>query len=72
MTQKFQEAGYEIIDTNEDIADIYIVNTCTVTNMSDRKSRQVLRKLKEKNKDAIIVACRMLCTSCKKRVRGNA
>ena len=51
MTQKFQEAGYEIINMNEDFADIYIVNTCTVTNMSDRKSRQVLRRLKDKNKD---------------------
>ena len=56
MTQKFQEAGYEIVDMNEDIADIYIVNTCTVTNMSDRKSRQVLRRLKDKNKNAIVVA----------------
>ena len=56
MTQKFQEAGYNIIDLNDEIADIYIVNTCTVTNMSDRKSRQVLRRLKDKNKEAIVVA----------------
>ena len=57
MVQKFKEAGYEIVDMNEDISDICIVNTCTVTNMSDRKSRQALRKIKEKNKEAIIVAC---------------
>lgn len=56
MTQKFQEAGYQIVDMNADESDICIVNTCTVTNMSDRKSRQVLRKVKEKNKDAIIIA----------------
>ena len=56
MTQKFQEAGYKIVNMNSEIADIYIVNTCTVTNMSDRKSRQVLRRLKDKNKDAIVVA----------------
>lgn len=56
MIQKFQEAGYEIVSIDEEIADIYIVNTCTVTNMSDRKSRQVLRRLKDKNKDAIVVA----------------
>ena len=56
MTQKFQEAGYEIVNMNDNIADIYIVNTCTVTNMSDRKSRQVLRRLKDKNKNAIVVA----------------
>ena len=56
MTQKFQEAGYQIVNMNCEIADIYIVNTCTVTNMSDRKSRQVLRRLKDKNKEAIVVA----------------
>ena len=56
MTQKFRESGYEIVNMNEEIADVYIVNTCTVTNMSDRKSRQVLRRLKDKNKDAIVVA----------------
>ena len=56
MTQKFKEAGYEIVNMNDDISDICIVNTCTVTNMSDRKSRQALRKVKEKNHNAIIVA----------------
>lgn len=56
MIQKFQEAGYEIVNMNEDISDICIVNTCTVTNMSDRKSRQALRKVKDKNVNAIIVA----------------
>ena len=63
MAQKFLEAGYEIctIDENPDIA---IVNTCTVTNIADRKSRQILRK--EENKDAIVVAVRVLCSSCKR------
>ena len=56
MIQKFKEAGYEIVNINDDISDICIVNTCTVTNMSDRKSRQALRKVKEKNHNAIIVA----------------
>ena len=56
MAQKFKEAGYEIVDINDDISDICVVNTCTVTNMSDRKSRQILRKVKEKNQDAIIAA----------------
>ena len=56
MAQKFKEAGYEIVDVNDDISDICVVNTCTVTNMSDRKSRQILRKVKEKNQDAIIAA----------------
>ena len=56
MTQKFKEAGYEIVDMNDDISDICIVNTCTVTNMSDRKSRHSLRRVKEKNPFAIIAA----------------
>lgn len=55
MSQEFIEAGYEVVDFN-DIADIYIVNTCTVTNIADRKSRQMLRRVKENNKDAILVA----------------
>ena len=54
--QKFKEAGYEIVDLNEGISDICIINTCTVTNMSDRKSRHSLRRIKEKNPNAIIVA----------------
>ena len=54
MAQKFKESGYEIVDMNDDISDICIVNTCTVTNMSDRKSRHSLRRVKEKNPSAII------------------
>lgn len=56
MTQQFLQKEYEIIEPTEK-ADIYIINTCTVTNMSDRKSRQMLRRAKEKNKQAIVVAC---------------
>lgn len=70
MMQKFIEAGYKIVEFHE-FADIYIVNTCTVTNMADKKSRQMLRRVKEINPEAIIVACRMLCTSSKKRIRKN-
>lgn len=56
MMQKFKEAGYEIVDVDKDISDICVVNTCTVTNMSDRKSRHALRKVKEKNPKSVIVA----------------
>ena len=61
MAQKFLEKGYQIIEEitpeNEDIKpDICIINTCTVTNMSDRKSRQMLRRMKEKNPKTIVVA----------------
>ena len=55
MAQKFLEAGYEICTTDQK-PDIIIVNTCTVTNIADRKSRQTLRKMKEENQNAIIVA----------------
>ena len=71
MSQKFIEKGYKLVENNEK-ADIYVINTCTVTNMSDRKSRQMLRKVKEYNKDAIVVACRMLCASSKERIRRNS
>ena len=56
MTQKFIESGYEAVSHHEK-ADIYVVNTCTVTNMSDRKSRQMLRRVKDLNKNSILVAC---------------
>ncbi|MBR2744530.1 MAG: tRNA (N(6)-L-threonylcarbamoyladenosine(37)-C(2))-methylthiotransferase MtaB [Clostridia bacterium] len=56
MAQKFIEHGYEIAEFDE-FADIYIVNTCTVTSVADRKSRQMLRRAKELNSDAIVVAC---------------
>ena len=58
MIQKFIEKGYEITEFEEK-ADIYIVNTCTVTNMSDRKSRQMLRRVKKINPNSIlaVVGC---------------
>ena len=55
MAQKLIEDGLEVVEINQK-PDIAIVNTCTVTNMSDRKSRQMLRKVKEENKDAIVIA----------------
>ncbi len=54
MRQKFVETGYTIVEFEEK-ADIYIINTCTVTNMSDRKSRQIIRRVKEQNKNAVLV-----------------
>lgn len=55
MQQMLQEKGYNIVPFDE-AADIYIVNTCTVTNIADRKSRQMLHRAKQKNPDAIVVA----------------
>ena len=55
MAQLLEKAGYEIVPFSE-IADVYIVNTCSVTNMADRKSRQMLHKAKKQNPDAVVVA----------------
>lgn len=55
MIQEFMKNGYKIVEFDEK-ADVYIVNTCTVTNMADRKSRQMIRRVKELNQDAILVA----------------
>ena len=55
MSQLLANAGYEIVSFSEK-ADVYIVNTCSVTNMADRKSRQMLHKAKKMNEDAIVVA----------------
>ena len=55
MAQKFLESGYEICGLDEH-PNVVIVNTCTVTNIADRKSRQVLRKVKEENPESVIVA----------------
>ena len=56
MIQKFKDHEYEIVDFDE-IADIYIINTCTVTSISDKKSRQILRQAKKLNPESIVVAC---------------
>ena len=53
MIEKFIKRNYEIVDF-EDVADIYVVNTCTVTNMSDRKSRQTIRRVKQINPKSIL------------------
>ena len=55
MQQLLEEAGYEIVPF-EPGADIYVINTCTVTNVADRKSRQMLHKAKKMNPEAIVVA----------------
>ena len=55
MQQVLQEKGFTIVPFDEN-ADIYIINTCTVTNIADRKSRQMLHRAKQKNPDAVVVA----------------
>ncbi|MDO5550305.1 MAG: tRNA (N(6)-L-threonylcarbamoyladenosine(37)-C(2))-methylthiotransferase MtaB, partial [Lachnospiraceae bacterium] len=55
MQQLLEAAGYEIVSF-QDPADVYVINTCSVTNVADRKSRQMLHRAKNKNPDAVVVA----------------
>ena len=55
MQQKLQNYGYKIVEFNQK-ADVYIINTCTVTNIADRKSRQMLHRAKKQNPEAVVVA----------------
>ena len=55
MQQMLEQAGYKIVDFT-DTADVYIINTCSVTNMADRKSRQMIHRARTKNEQAVIVA----------------
>ena len=55
MQQLLEKAGYEIVPFSEK-ADVYVINTCSVTNMADRKSRQMIHKAKKENPDSIVVA----------------
>ena len=55
MQQMLEEAGYEIVPFSEE-ADVYIINTCSVTNMADRKSRQMIHRARKLNAKAAVVA----------------
>ena len=56
MRQLLEAAGYDIVEFGKESADVYIINTCTVTNIADRKSRQMLHKAKKDNPNAVVVA----------------
>ncbi|WP_138204754.1 tRNA (N(6)-L-threonylcarbamoyladenosine(37)-C(2))-methylthiotransferase MtaB [Haloimpatiens lingqiaonensis] len=53
MMEKFIKEGYKVVDF-EEFADVYVINTCTVTNTGDKKSRQIIRRAKKKNEDSIV------------------
>ena len=55
MSEKFLKNNYEIVLFSE-FADVYVINTCTVTSIADKKSRQIIRRAKQKNKNSIVVA----------------
>ena len=67
MQEMLKNHGYEIVPFKEG-ADIYIINTCTVTNMADRKSRQMLHRAKKMNPEAIVVACGCYVQAMKEQV----
>ena len=54
IAEAFAEKGYKIVGIDEK-ADIYVINTCTVTNFGDKKSRQLIRRVKRQNPDSIVV-----------------
>lgn len=66
MAELFAEKGYEIVDFDE-VADVYVINTCTVTNFGDKKSRQMIRRARRQNVNSIIVA-----TGCYAQVAPEA
>ena len=53
MKEQFVASGYDVVE-EEDFADIYIINTCTVTNLADRKSRQYIRRMKKQSPNSVI------------------
>lgn len=67
MEKKFRQSGFNIVSV-DDVADIIIINTCTVTNMADRKSRQIIHRMKKKNPDAIVVATGCYVQAAKEKV----
>ena len=71
MQQMLEAAGYEIVPF-EPGADIYVINTCSVTNIADRKSRQMLHKAKKMNPDAIVVAAGCYVQADTKKAEADA
>ncbi len=71
MQQLLEQAGYEIVPF-EETADIYIVNTCSVTNIADRKSRQMLHRAKKQNPEALVVAVGCYVQTAEAELREDA
>lgn len=70
MQHLLEEAGYEIVPFTQK-ADVYVINTCSVTNMADRKSRQMLHKAKNNNPDSIVVAAGCYVQTSEKEVLND-
>lgn len=66
VIKEFLKRGYTLTDFSDTTADVYLINTCTVTNTSDQKSRKMIRQARAKNKDAVVVAM-----GCFTQIRNN-
>ena len=66
VIKEFIKRGYTLTSFSDDTADVYLINTCTVTNTSDQKSRKMIRQARRKNKNAVVVAMR-----CFTQIRNN-
>lgn len=66
VIKEFVKRGYTLTDFSDTTADVYLINTCTVTNTSDQKSRKMIRQARAKNKDAVVVAM-----GCFTQIRNN-
>ena len=66
VIKEFLKRGYTLTDFSDPNSDVYLINTCTVTNTSDQKSRKMIRQARSKNKDAIVVAM-----GCFTQIRNN-
>ncbi|MGL5676868.1 MAG: tRNA (N(6)-L-threonylcarbamoyladenosine(37)-C(2))-methylthiotransferase MtaB [Cellulosilyticaceae bacterium] len=70
VTELFKEQGYDIVSIDE-CADVYVVNTCTVTHLSDRKCRQILRKTKRLNSESVLVAMGCYAQSAGEKIKAE-
>lgn len=71
MQQLLEAAGYQIVEFNQK-ADVYIINTCSVTNIADKKSRQMLHRAKKQNPDSIVVAAGCYAQSAEEHLKEDA
>ena len=70
MRRILTEAGYEIVPFEEP-ADVYVINTCSVTNMADRKSRQMLHRARKRNPDSVVVAAGCYVQTSKEHAQAD-
>ena len=71
MQQILEDAGYQIVDFGEK-ADVYVINTCSVTNVADKKSRQMLHRARAKNPEAVVVAAGCYAQAAPGRLEEDA